>query len=601
MDGFNSFDTEYKGIDTSNTPAPDYSPNNIPEPIKRRSTWVRGKNKLIAMREALGQGLEIAGITAFNAERIAQKTQYRQDAVEDQFDAVQRTATETADWGGEIIVASDGEPTLQKRLDRDKQQIEDVKKAVEDTGFNIRWHALMALDGDWTTAIQYALDAHTHIYIPKGTFKTTETLTVSKFGATISGAGQTYSDSSVEYNGSGTAIKVLPSVNYLKIQNFHLKGITSVSTDFFNSGTIGVDISGGATVVARDSWFEGFDSLFKSSYDSFYNKIIDCRLEKARYCLDGFNINNFEVKGNRFENFHVALRVNGTNGPLTIDRNSFEKFNSYIVLVVGAEKGLVVFENNYVEIFDVNNLPTNFPDMVTNGAKAVKFGGNILFGGTFGTLIIRGNDLQIGGVFRILSASACDYFESKGNSIHIYEVGNNLDRMFYSPSFKSYEINDRLGVFVGDDGGYSRAYNVFPLSVTNVYNTSYYFDCIVNKEIMDGKKIYSPTLQNGWINSGVAGYGGVKIFVTKEGLHLQGTIDGTAQTDVVVFTLPTELRPLVQGTTKAFANLVAFSELGAGNQIRFRYLYSSGTFRMEGSPSSKVNITLDGLIIPIQI
>lgn len=187
MDGFNSFDTEYKGIDTSNTPAPDYSPNNIPEPIKRRSTWVRGKNKLIAMREALGQGLEVAGITAFNAERIAQKTQYRQDAVEDQFDAVQRTATETADWGGEIIVASDGETTLANRLNRDRANI---RTDIMDTSLNVNFFGAVG-DGvaDDTASIQATIDAGTlkgdygysTVTLPSGyNYRVTSTITVPR-------------------------------------------------------------------------------------------------------------------------------------------------------------------------------------------------------------------------------------------------------------------------------------------------------------------------------------------------------------------------------------------------------------------------------------
>ena len=113
------------------------------------------------VREAIHDGVFRANQIADGADAKADKTQIRQDAVEDQFDAVQRTATETTDWGAEIVVASDGETTLQHRLDRDNQLIID---RVEELGINV---ASLGAKGDGETddtlAFQNALNKGTKI------------------------------------------------------------------------------------------------------------------------------------------------------------------------------------------------------------------------------------------------------------------------------------------------------------------------------------------------------------------------------------------------------------------------------------------------------
>lgn len=479
-------------------------------------------------------------------------------------------------------------------------KIQEHEDRIKEQGFNIRWNALLALNGDWTNAIQNALDNYEHVYIPKGAFPFTS-LTVTKFGATISGYGNLYGGSVLEYSGSGIGIKVMGSVGTLNLRNMRLKGVPAVSTDYFNTGSKGIDVTDGNTSINMDKcWIDGFETLINSNYNSFYNKFSDCRFEKAKTCLANFSNNNMEVKGCRFLRFSDAITANGANGPLIVEKNSFEIFNGAIVLSTGTEKGLVIIKNNYVEIYDNTDLPTNFPNKEASGAKPGKFGGNILVSGYFGTLVLKDNELQLGGVFRIVSATAIDVLESTGNNIHLYSSGNNLDRMFVSLSnFKSYHINDRLGKDIGI-GTYTRTYSPITFTVDNPFNEKYYYDCIQGKEIFDTTTIHSVTLQNGWANSATTGYGSAKVIPTKVGLHLSGAITGTARTGIVAFTLPANVRPLVQGTTKSFCNLVAYTNFGAGEKVWFRYLYSTGEFRMESSPAGTADISLDGLFIPMQ-
>lgn len=482
-----------------------------------------------------------------------------------------------------------------------KDRLDASEKRLEDLGYNIRWNALLALNGDWTNAIQTALDNYTHVYIPSGTFKYTS-LTIKKFGAVISGSGHLYGGSTLEYSGAGTSIQVLDTVNYLTVKNLQIKGIPAVSTDFYNTGSLAIDITAGNTSIVCDSvFFTGFETLVKANYNGFYNKFINCRFDRFKNGIHQFSVNNLEVKGCRFVRFNNAMTVNGAGGPLTISKSSFEVFNGYIVGTSGVEKGLVIFKDNYVEIYDSENLPTNFPQ-ATN-ALAGKFGGNILFTGPIGTLILKDNELQIGGVFRVVSLSDCDHLESTGNLIHLYQTGNNLNNLYSCATPLRYvNIQDRLGKSIGATGPYSRTYSTSAstLYTSKPYDNYKHYDAVLDKEFFNPKKVYGPSLLNGWV-PGDVNSGPPKIIFEKEGLYLQGLVTGTNRTGVVILNLPVENRPFEIGTSRAYCNLGTASDEGSGNQVRLRYLYASGDLRLEGTPASTNLITLDGLFIPARI
>jgi len=454
---------------------------------------------------------------------------------------------------------------------------------------------------DDTAAIQAAINTGKSVYLPPGVYKHTS-LTISTFGQSIIGAGQLYGGSQLLFIGTGTAITVLGATNYLRIQNLRISGKPIVPTDYYNTGDVGIDITKGNTSVVMDSvWINNFEMLVKSNYNSFYNKFINCRFEMARICLHQFSDNNFEIRGCRFEKFSDATLTNGWHGPQVIRNCSFETFNGAIVNRTGTEQGLVVFQNNYVEIHDTENLPTNFPNKEATGAKPGKFGGNILFAGPFGNLILKDNELQLGGVFRIMSASACDNLESTGNNIHLYTAGNNLNSLFASvTTFKSYNINDRLGFTLGASGGYSQNYSQGALDVISPYNQNYFYDCVIGKERIAPQRIHTPTLQSGWTSTDV-NYGPPRVYISKEGLYFQGLLDGSTKTGNVVFTLPANALPFEYGTSRAYCNVTSFANYGDGNIVRFRYLYNSGVLQLENAPASLANIRLDGLFIPLRV
>ena len=504
-----------------------------------------------------------------------------------------RDATSGTDWGGEIALARGGKDTLGQRLDDTTAQLASID---QDRGFNIRWNEHLVVDDDWTLAIQNALDNHKHVYIPRGTFKHTG-LTVKLENAKITGNAQLYTESILEYQGTGTAITVATTVGYFSLENIKIIGVPSVSTDFFNTGSVGIDVTQGATSTkAYKLWLQGFETLVKSDNNSFYNNFTACRFERALNCLFNFADYNFEVRGSRFLSFHNAIVASGPSGPMTIHKNSFEVFNGYILQRTGTAEGVVNFTDNYIEIYDTVDLPTNFPNPTANGAITGKFGGNTLFTGAYRTLNIEGNSMLIQSVFRIVNASSCKQFRSTNNLIHLYETGNNLNVMYSIPNAETYYIKDQCKK--GGEGMYNRTYVENKIPLPNPHNEGYFYDCVLDKELVSNDKIYSPTLENGW-KQGDANYGYPRMFITQDGLHLQGYLDGSTKTGNTVFTIPEKYRPFTLNTRKGYANLSCFTS--NGEFVRFRYTYSTGEFALNNTPTDLVDINLDGLTVPIRI
>ncbi|WHY76067.1 hypothetical protein QNH20_18315 [Neobacillus sp. WH10] len=514
--------------------------------------------------------------------------------VQNQFD---RVVAEAGSNNPEVVQARGNEVNLNARLNKVDTQLTESDNRLKESGFNIRWNALLALSGDWTTAIQTALDNYTHVYIPEGTFPFTS-LTVTRFGTTISGDGQLNGSSKLQYSGSAIAIKVMGSVNYLKLQNIQLLGIPAVSTDYFNIGSIGIDITDGNVSIMTDGLFiSGFERCILSNYNGYYSKITNSRFEKSKECLVNFSANNLDIKDTRFQKFHNAIIVNGTN--LTISKCSFEIFNGSIVNGSGAEAGIITMKDCYVEIYDNIDLPTNFPNQIANGALAGKFGGNILFTGAFSIIKLIDNDLQLGGVFRVVSVTDCKSLESK-NLIHIYSSGNNLDRL-YNPSnnLKSFNVNDTLGKDLGV-GPYNRTYNQPAFTLNNPFGDNLHFDPILGRNLISFSKVHTPTLLNNW-NTTDNTQGVPRVFLSLDGLTLSGHVNGTNKTGDVLFVLTDNYRPFAYTSNRTYVNLTGFTDFGSGSPVRFQYNYTNGEFKLIGAPSSLANISLDGLFIPLRI
>lgn len=447
---------------------------------------------------------------------------------------------------------------------------------------------------DWTPAIQAAHNAYAMVYYPVGNeYQHASTISLTLFGSAIVSTPNKYSSAVLRYTGSATAWSCAGSVNYLQLIGARITGTPAVSTDYYNTGSKAFDTTAGATsVVWENAWVTNFETLLNSNFNSFYNRLYGCRLEKFRNGLLNVSTNNLIVDSCRVLGFNKFIRTAGS-GPITITNSSFEQFNGAIVESPNLKIG-VNFKNNYVETLDSTDIPTNFPPN-TLGNPA-KFGGNILFSGLFGTLAIQGNELQIPGSRRIGAFEECDVLSSRGNSISIYSTGNNIDRLYTSTNpIKHVDICDRLGATFGA-GPYAITYIQTAISGT-VDGDYYFFDCILNRVFANPTLIVTPTLLNSWTAPDVF-HGNPRLIKDGTKLRLSGMIDGTASTAQQVFTVPANLRPYEYGTTREYANFSLFANSGAGNIIRFRYFYATGVFQLEGAPVNKNLIPLDGIVIP---
>lgn len=496
--------------------------------------------------------------------------------------------TTSADNGGTIIVSSDGR--------RWKRQYSGLP-SVAWWGAKADWNGTTGTDN--TAALQAAHNAYAVLFYPEGAYKS-GSINFTKFGTTLVGPGSRYGVSEIVYTGTGTFFTCNASVSFVQFKaGIYLHGIPSVSTDYYNAGSVALDTTAGNTsFVFDDSWINGFEIPFNGNYNSYYNRINGSRIERFKICLNKFSINNLLITGTRFSRFNVAFVVNGANGPIVMDGNSFEIFNGQICDFTGVERGEAVFTNNYVELYDSLDLPTNFPP--SNLPNVDKFGGNILFTGPVGSFISHGNDLQIGGCFRFFSSTTVvDFIQSIGNNIHVFDSGNNLERMWTTPGVLSCDINDRLGVTQGA-GPYSRAYNQTALAHNDPNRQYYFYDCVAGKAFRPAGETAALTLLNGW-TSPDANHGIARVHKKDGVVRLSGVVDGTSRTDIVIFTIPVAYRPDEINTTRAYANFSCFSAYGGGTVVRLRYFYATGELRMEGSPVSAATIPLDSIVIPVRI
>ena len=143
--------TERYGYDKTPTPPIDYDVSKVPPEIKKRTTWVKTKYTGEDVAEAYGQVGDIAGIYAGEAKQLAERTQIRQDAVEDfNNQVIQEMTDKDIISAPEIIEARKGRPTLADRLERDALKTSRI--LVVDTFLSIG-------DSDDSLAIQAAIDA----------------------------------------------------------------------------------------------------------------------------------------------------------------------------------------------------------------------------------------------------------------------------------------------------------------------------------------------------------------------------------------------------------------------------------------------------------
>ena len=454
---------------------------------------------------------------------------------------------------------------------------------------------------DNTAALQAWLNSSKVLHLrPFKVYKFSGTLVLSIEDQSIIGlTHQKYGQAKLLYTGSGTAINIPNPAGYLKFQSWQLAGNVVTSGAVYEAGTTAISTPSGTVIEGVDWYLQGFERLYSGAGNSYYNKFLYCRFSDFK---DGFwNIAayNCEFSGCRWNRFTTAIRAVGGSGPLNIKNNSFERFNGAIVDAI-SYKVLLNFKGNYVEIFDKDVLPVNFTP-ATNQTKGSFWGGNILFQGYFSSLNIHGNNLYIGGVFRVGNFSECSSLDSSGNVISIYTANNNLDKLYQSVQpYKSFTVNDTRFADLGANGGYSRTYLRSVVNLTNVRNKFFYFDCLLDKKqpLLAQTLILNPI--NGWsLNN--ANEQSVSAIVLDDGAtFIGGALYGGIKTSNVALIVPVSHRPMEISTSQTtfIARCVNITD---GVNVLFKYTYSNGELELLAStvpPPTLGNILLNFTIPP---
>lgn len=134
----------------------EYDQSKVPDTSRKHADNIRRKVYGVDTRESQARGVEYAGLVSSKAVDVSNETKGRQDTVESHFEAVQQETT-NKDFASapEIVVARNGEVTLDKRLLRDKQEVaRQMAYIIDDNAISPD-----NFEGDDHSKVQQALDA----------------------------------------------------------------------------------------------------------------------------------------------------------------------------------------------------------------------------------------------------------------------------------------------------------------------------------------------------------------------------------------------------------------------------------------------------------
>ncbi len=157
------------GYDKTPTPAIDYDVSKVPPEIKKRTTWVKTKYTGEDVAEAYGQVGDIVGIYAGEAKQLAERTQIRQDAVEDfNNQVIQEMTDKDVISAPEIIQMRDNEATAGERLNRDFGKLDDKIERFK-TYKNVLFYGVKNDGTDTEDALNALPEGGTYVF-PAGTY-----------------------------------------------------------------------------------------------------------------------------------------------------------------------------------------------------------------------------------------------------------------------------------------------------------------------------------------------------------------------------------------------------------------------------------------------
>ena len=334
---------------------------------------------------------------------------------------------------------------------------------------HIRWFGADDYLEDNSDAIQRCLDAFTTTIIDKGKYNVKKTLTVTK-SDTILGGDNLYGENYLLFypeNDDVTTLFVLKNTNnqpYIRLRSIRLSGSGAATVDnaYWKAGTIAIDITSGNTINLSKVFITGFETGIASYVNSYYNEIDCCRLSYLKRCLYNFSPNNLRITNTRVSYFSTFIEQLSGDGPLTIDKCSFEIFSAYI-MNTWQKCDKLNFTNNYVEVQD-RALPPLYIDN-NNG----KYGGNVLFNGCVTDFFSCGNEFQVNTAKKVYSINMAGVFTSINNKIlissnscnlsHYLELRKEENAAFPTRSVQSVTLKDSCRTYEASSVVYTTKYN----------------------------------------------------------------------------------------------------------------------------------------------
>ena len=134
----------------------------------------------------------------------------------------------------------------QKQINAEKKQINAEQKIANSNLYNVpEKYGADANAIDNTIALQKWLDSSKVVHLPAGkTYKFSGTLNINQTDMNIIGLSHNkYGKSTLQYTGTGTAIKFTAVAGYPCFKNWALTGTATTANAVFELGTIGVDIT----------------------------------------------------------------------------------------------------------------------------------------------------------------------------------------------------------------------------------------------------------------------------------------------------------------------------------------------------------------------
>ena len=247
------------------------------------------------------------------------------------------------------------------------------------------------------------------------------------------------------HNGIALNVNRFDYLPYTVIKNISLE----TNSETYVKGSIGIDNSSSQCIKVNNVQVKGFEKLFHSGDNSFYNSFINCRLICCKNVFSNFTANGLKIIKNRILNFESLIYDASYDGPISIINNYIEEIKGSVI-VSNSYKPQLIFCYNYVE---------DYAESVTT---------NNLIIGKFSSIVSVGNNLQCNGLFRLYYLLDCNSFVSVCNDIFYNSRGSNLDAV-YSFSGKENNVlcNDTVKKYESDSN-FNREYS----GTKTFYNTS---------------------------------------------------------------------------------------------------------------------------------